>query len=110
MSTTTNGKASLKAAWIWTALIPVGYFLAVAVGEAIYSAVGGTDDTGSFRMKAMASIPAFIIMGLPGLQAARIGRRAFMQGEKNGRVPSIIGIVYLIYIGTITLAGIFMSV
>ena len=110
MSTSDNGKAALKTAWMWTALIPVGYFAAVALGEVIYSALGGTDTSGSFLVKAGASIPAFALMLLAPLQATLIGRKAFMQGAKNGRVPSVIGIVVLIFISTIGLASIFMSV
>lgn len=95
-----------RKAWIALALAPVGFLVAIAVGEGIYGLLGyEAADAAPLSARLTAALPALVLQAAPAFLAARWGHRAFSAGNRNARVPGITGVVLLIFMGVITAAG-----
>ena len=83
----------LTRAWIGVALMPVFFFVAMAVGEGLYSMLGyqaGTGDSPAWVV-AIVSLLVIAVVVTPCVIAIHYGRRAMKAGDLRGRVPLIIG-------------------
>ena len=100
--------ALAKRAWIALALTPVGFVLGTVIGEGLYSLQGyqpGTTDA-PMTVKALASVPALIVILLPPLGAAVWGRMAFTSGNARARTPGMAGLIIVVVFAMITLLNI----
>lgn len=90
----------LRLAWVSTALIPVGFVIAMVVGEGLLSLQGydsGAETVPTAGVALLAVGPAVVILVLPAVAAIIFGLRARRRGARNGIVPAVIGIVLVAY-------------
>jgi hypothetical protein len=79
-------------AWIAIVLIPVFFFIAMAVGEGLASLLGypaGGD--GPVWVTVVTDVAATVTVLLPCLAAVFFGRRANQAGDRRGRLPAVLG-------------------
>lgn len=94
-----------RIAWLGLLLFPLGFWLSLRVGEGIYSALGYESTSGPWWAKLVSAVPALVLMAAPALTATIWGRRAFYGGVRHARWPGLLGVVILIFVGTITLSS-----
>lgn len=95
MDTAVRRRHAARRAWIAVALIPVGFILALVLGEGLLSAYGygtGEGDPPFWAVLAAAG-PALVVFAIPCAAAWVLGRRAAAAGEPNGTLPAWIGAV-----------------
>ena len=81
-------------AWTAVALIPVFFFVAMAVGEGLTSLLGypvGGDAPA--WVGAVTALAATVTILLPCLAAVFFGRRASKGGDRRGVLPAVLGAV-----------------
>ena len=67
-----------RKAWIALVLAPVGFLVAIAVGEGIYGLLGyEAADAAPLSARLTAALPALALQAAPAFFAARWGHRAF---------------------------------
>ena len=78
---------------MWT--IPVGFVLAMVVGEGLAAALGyeSSDEDAPARVMALAGGAAIVVFLVPCVAAWILGRRARAAGEPEGGTPALIGLV-----------------
>jgi ABC-type antimicrobial peptide transport system permease subunit len=79
------------AAWVSVALIPVGVLLAIVIGEALASALGGGGAGVGVGIMLGAGLPAVVVMLLAPIAAVVCGVRARRFGRPLAVIPIIIG-------------------
>lgn len=80
-------------AWVAIALIPVFFFIAMAVGEGLTSLLGypagGATPT---WVTVVTDVAATVTVLLPCLAAVFFGRRAYKTGDRRGLLPAVLGV------------------
>lgn len=84
------GRQWLIGAWVSVALIPVGFLLAILVGESLASALGG-DEGPTLPVMLGAALPAIAVMLLAPIAAIVCGVRARRLGHPLAIIPIILG-------------------
>lgn len=87
------GRQWMIAAWVSVVLIPIGFLLAILVGEALASALGGDSSGPTVGVMLGAGLPAIAVMLLAPAAAVICGVRARGLGRPLAIIPIIIGIV-----------------
>jgi hypothetical protein len=82
-------------AWWSLALYPVAFVGGFAVGEGLFSLLGGTEQgaPAPLWVVLVAATSALLVMCVPGVVAWRLGRRATRFGRRDGWVPGVVGVV-----------------
>lgn len=99
---------NLRRAWICLGLAPVGFVLALVIGEVLPGLMGygWTHEEGMPPgPSAFVMLPAVLLFSVPGLLAGWFGLRARREGEPIGLVPAIIGLAIAGYYLVINIAG-----
>lgn len=95
-----HARRLLRLAWVSTALIPVGFVIAMVVGEGLLSMQGydsGAETAPPLGVALLAAGPAIVILVVPAVAAIVFGLRARRRGARNGIIPAVIGIVFVAY-------------
>ena len=84
-----------RRAWVAVWTIPVGFVLAMLVGEGLYSALGyeSSDDDAPAGAVALAGGAGIVVFLVPCVAAWILGRRARAAGEPEGGTPALVGLV-----------------
>jgi len=101
-------RRDLRLAWMWVVLVPVGFAVAMLVGEGAIGLLGypaGGDQVAPLGIAALAAGPATLIGLFPGAMAVLHGRRARRAGLPRGLVPAVIGALVLLSWVFVTVAG-----
>lgn len=82
-------------AWAGVVLIPVGFLLAFAVGEGLYSLLGykPENDDAPLWADLVVNLPTLAVVLLPCAAAVFYGRRGHRVGERGALVPAAIGLL-----------------
>lgn len=80
-------------AWIAVVLIPVFFFLALVVGQVLYSLMGYLPEDAGIPLwvDLVATIPTIAVFLVPCTAAVLYGRRANSLGARGGLIPLSIG-------------------
>jgi fatty acid desaturase len=79
-------------AWIAIALIPVFFFIAMAVGEGLMSLLGyPSGGAAPAWVTVVTDVAATVTVLLPCLAAVFFGRRAYKAGDRRGVLPAVLG-------------------
>lgn len=79
-------------AWIAIALIPVFFFIAMAVGESLMSLLGyPSGGAAPAWVTVVTDVAATVTVLLPCLAAVFFGRRAIKAGDRRGVLPAVLG-------------------
>jgi hypothetical protein len=86
-------KEPLPRAWVSVALIPVGFILALAVGEGLFALLGYDSSAGDTPtwVGLVVGVPALLVFLLPCTGAVLYGDRARRAGARLGLLPMVIG-------------------
>jgi hypothetical protein len=86
-------KEPLPRAWVSVALIPVGFILALAVGEGLFALLGYDSSAGDTPVwvGVVVGVPALLVFLLPCTGAVLYGNRARRAGARLGLLPMVIG-------------------
>jgi hypothetical protein len=101
-------RRDLRKAWICVVLVPIGFVVAMLLGEGTLDLLGypaGGDRVPAMWVEGMIGIPVTMIGILPGASAAVFGMRARRGGLGRGLVPAIIGALFVLYWIFKTVAG-----
>jgi hypothetical protein len=104
----TPARRNLRRAWIWVVLAPIGFALAMLLGERAVDALGypaGGDKVAPAWIDAIVSAVVILVGILPGAAAMVYGMRARRDGLRRGRVPAVIGAVVVLYWVFTTVTG-----
>ena len=87
--------AWLGRAWAAVALVPVFFFIAFAVGEAMYALLGYKPENADSPVwvDVVALVPVVVIVMIPCAAAALFGRHANRSGDRRGVYPLLIGVI-----------------
>ena len=99
---------NLRMSWIATAMIPVAFVVAFAVGEGLYALLGykPEDATEPLWVALVAGIPAIVLFLVPCAAAVWYGRKARAEGHRAALVPMAIGTVlglWMLVMNTVSL-------
>lgn len=99
---------NLKRSWTSVALIPVGFFLAFAVGEGLYALLGyqPEDATEPLWVALVAGVPAITLFLIPCAAAVWYGNRARAEGHRAALLPVGVGAVlglWMLVMNTVSL-------
>lgn len=103
-----QARRDLRSAWIYVVLVPIGFVVAMLLGEGAIDLLGypaGGDRVAPMWMAGMIDVPVTVIGILPGFAAAVYGMRARRGGLARGTVPAVIGALVVLYWGFTTVAG-----
>jgi fatty acid desaturase len=103
-----RARRTLRWAWIWVVLVPIGFATAMLLGEWAISLVGypsGGDKVAPLWVAALVALPATLIGVFPGVAATVLGMRARRAGLRRGIVPAVIGALVVLYWAFVTIAG-----
>jgi hypothetical protein len=106
---TSGGRnTNLRMSWIATALIPVAFVLAFAVGEGLYALLGYKPEDASepLWVALVAGVPAIVLFLVPCAAAVWYGRKARAEGHRAALVPLAIGAVlglWMLVMNTVSL-------
>jgi hypothetical protein len=98
-----------RKAWIAVWTIPVGFVLAMVVGEGLAAALGydSPDEDVPAGVMVLAGGAATLVFLVPCIAAWVLGRRARAAGEPEGATPALIGAVAgLAFVGLNLVQGI----
>ena len=97
----------LGRAWIAVASIPVFFFIAFAMGYALYDLLGykAENDDAPFWADLAASLPVIAISLAPCTAAVIYGRRANSVGDRRGLLPLVIGALAGLGLAAISIAS-----
>jgi len=100
----------LKWAWIFVALIPVAFVVALVVGEGLLDTLGypggEPNDLPPMGVTLLVGVPLTLLTILPGAFAAYFGWRARQTGDNRGTAPAAIGAISVLYMLFASAAGI----
>jgi hypothetical protein len=84
-----------RRAWIAVWTIPVGFVLAMVVGEGLFSMFGydSSDEDAPAGAVAVAGGAGILVFLIPCVAAWILGRRARAAGEPEGATPALVGAV-----------------
>jgi hypothetical protein len=84
-----------RRAWIAVWTIPVGFVLAMVVGEGLAAALGyeSPDEDAPAGVMALAGGAGIVVFLIPCVAAWVLGRRARAAGEPQGATPALVGAV-----------------
>lgn len=102
----------LRRAWVAVGLLPVGFVLAMVVGEGLISAMGyqsGGEEPIPVGPTLVAGVPALLILVVPGMAAVYFGRRAAHGGRAAAMVPAWIGGVAAVAVVTQNLLALLLG-
>jgi len=97
----------LGRAWAGVALVPVFFFIAFAVGQGIYAAMGykpENADTPGWAVL-VASVLIVAISLIPCIAAVHYGMRASNWGDRRGLFPAAVGAVVGVGLLVLTIAS-----
>ena len=85
----------LRRAWAGVALVQLFFFIAFAVAEGLYAAMGYKPENADAPVWAVvvASALAVVVVLTPCVAAVYFGRRAIKGGDRRGLFPAVIGAV-----------------
>ena len=91
---------------MWT--IPVGFVLAMVVGEGLAAALGyeSSDEDAPAGVMALAGGAGTLVFLIPCVAAWILGRRARAAGEPQGTTPALIGAVAALGFVALNLVGV----
>ena len=91
-----DGRHPTRRAW-WSLLgFAPSFVLAFVIGEGLISALGypsGDAATPPWWAILLAVVPALVVFVLPAVLSVHFGRQALAQGDRNARVPMVLGVV-----------------
>ncbi|HEX2892916.1 MAG TPA: hypothetical protein VHO29_02815 [Marmoricola sp.] len=84
-----------RRAWIAVWTIPVGFVVAMVVGEGLAAALGyeSSDEDAPAGVMVLAGGAATLVFLVPCVAAWLLGRRAVAGGEPQGSTPALVGAV-----------------
>jgi hypothetical protein len=84
-----------RGAWIAVAMLPVGFVLAMVVGEGLFAMLGydSGDEDAPAGAVALAGGTGILVFLVPCVAAWVLGRRAVADGDPQGRAPALVGAV-----------------
>jgi hypothetical protein len=97
----------LRRAWIGVLLVPVGFAVAMLLGEWAIGLLGypsGGDKVAPLGTAALVGVPAILIAVSPAVAASVYGMRARREDLPRGRVPAILGALVVLYYLFVTVA------
>jgi hypothetical protein len=97
----------VRKAWISLVLIPVSLVVADGVLHGVLALMGldeaaDPEQTPTLLQAIVAGIPYALVMLLPGIGAFWFGTNALNDGDRRGRIPSLIGLAW----GVVVLIGV----
>jgi hypothetical protein len=99
---------NLRRAWICLVLSPVGFVLALVIGEVLPGLMGygwTHEQEMDIGPSMVVMIPAVLLFSVPGLLAGWFGIKASRGGERVGLVPAVIGLMIAGYYLLLNIAG-----
>ena len=108
-----QARRDLRKAWISVVLVPIGYAVAMLLGEAAIGLLGyavGGDRVAPTWVNVMIAVPVILTGILAGALATIFGLRARRAGMARGLVPAVIGALVVLYWTFKTVAEILRSV
>ncbi|MCU0264255.1 MAG: hypothetical protein MUF09_11405 [Candidatus Nanopelagicales bacterium] len=105
-ATVARKRHDVRNAWISLVFIPVSLVLADGVLHGLLGLMGidemaVPEQTPTLLQALLAGIPYTVVMLLPGIGAFWFGTNALNDGNRRGRIPSMIGLVW----GVVVLIG-----
>lgn len=96
--------------WVAVALIPVFFFLAIAVGYVVYDLFGyqPENDDAPFWVDLICTIPILAVSLVPCAAAVHFGRRAADHGDRRGLLPLGIGALAGVGVTILSIVGLVM--
>jgi hypothetical protein len=106
-TTVARRRHDVRNAWISLVFIPVSLVLADGVLHGLLGLMGidesaVPEQTPTLLQALAAGIPYTLVMLLPGIGAFWFGTNALNNGDRRGRIPSLIGLVW----GVVVLIGV----
>lgn len=101
--TVTKPRHDVRNAWISLVLIPVSLVLADGVLHGLLGLMGidetaVPEQTPTLLQALAAGIPYTLVMMLPGIGAFWFGTNALSDGDRRGRIPSLIGLAWSVVV------------
>ena len=106
-ATVARKRHDVRNAWISLGFIPVSLVLADGVLHGLLMLMGidemaVPEETPTLLQALGAGVPYTLVMLLPGIGAFWFGTNALKDGDRRGRIPSLIGLVW----GAVVLIGV----
>jgi len=103
-----NRGGRARGAWIAVAMLPVGFVLAMVVGEGLFSMLGhdSGDENAPAGAVALAGGAGILVFLVPCVAAWILGRRAVADGDPQGRAPALVGAVVAVVFLVLNLVGV----
>jgi hypothetical protein len=103
-----QARRDLRKAWISVVLVPIGFVVAMLLGEGAIDLLGypaGGERVAPMWVAGMIGVPVTLIGILPGATAALFGMRARRGGMGRGLLPAVVGGLVVLYWVFVTVAG-----
>jgi hypothetical protein len=103
-----QARRDLRKAWISVVLVPIGFVVAMLLGEGAFDLLGypaGGERVAPTWVAGMIGVPVTLIGILPGATAALFGMRARRRGIGRGLLPAVVGGLVVLYWVFVTVAG-----